>query len=61
MANNSLVMLRENFELVRSGNVIEVTATHPRLGRKTVSVAVPHTESASADDYAMQRWVALIK
>lgn len=61
MAKDSLIMLRENFELERRGDTIEVTATHPRFGRTTVPVKIPHTESGSADDYAMQRWVALVR
>lgn len=61
MAQNSLVMIRDQFELERHGNVIEVTATHPRLGRQTVSVEVGTIEADEAEDYALQRWVALIR
>lgn len=60
MPHNSLVILRENFKLEREANIVEVTAHHPRLGRRSVLVCVPSAQEKRWEEYAMLRWVAIV-
>ena len=59
MPHNSLVMLRENFRLEREANIVEVTATHPRKGKRSVLVHISPGHEKRWQEYAMKRWVAL--
>ena len=59
MAQNSLVMIRDQFEIDRLGDTVDITATHPKHGRVTVTVDV-FGHDDDADEYAMTRWVALV-
>jgi hypothetical protein len=61
MPKNTLLITRNQFEIVKTGrNTVEVTASHPKHGRTSVTVRIPHTETSSADDYAIQRWIRLV-